>query len=148
MLERFRSPLFRLLVVLTTAKNKLFDSDRDGYVTKFELKEALWSLGQHPGEEEMDAIFTEYDSDKSGALEFNEFKRLMLNRLSYKVGVNLLLCLRSVARNLLHSSSGGACTHITVGETNSHVRTGPYSDSTVAQPPESPHSAPCAPQHH
>lgn len=54
----------------------------------------------------MDAIFTDYDSDKSGALEFNEFKRLMMNKLSYKVGAHLLLlCLCSVAINLLHSSA-------------------------------------------
>lgn len=71
--------------MLTTGTIQLFDIDRDGSVTKFELKEALWSLGQHPGHEEMDDIFTEYDIDKNGALDFNEFKRLVVDRLSYKV---------------------------------------------------------------
>lgn len=56
-------------------------------MTKFELKEALWSLGQHPSEEEMDIIFREYDADRTGTLDFNEFKQLMTTRLTYKVSV-------------------------------------------------------------
>lgn len=66
---------------------KLFDANRDGAVTKFELKEALSSLGQNPGEEEMDVIFREYDTTQSGTLHFNEFKLLMAARLTYKVGL-------------------------------------------------------------
>lgn len=54
-------------------------------MTKFELKEALWSLGQHPGEEEMDDIFREYDTNRNGALEFDEFRMLLVAKLTYRV---------------------------------------------------------------
>lgn len=52
---------------------------------KVELEQALLSLDQHPGEEEMTAIFHEHDSHQRGALDFDEFKRLMTVRLTYKV---------------------------------------------------------------
>lgn len=65
---------------------QLCDVNGDGSVTKPELKEALWSLGQHPSEEEMDIIFRDYDMDRTGSLDFNEFKLLMAARLTYKVG--------------------------------------------------------------
>lgn len=65
--------------------HQLFDSDGDGRVTKFELKEALWSLGQHPGEEELDAMFHEYDTNQSQDLDYSEFRRSIMTRLSYKV---------------------------------------------------------------
>lgn len=63
----------------------MFDSDRDGLVSKSELKEALWSLGQHPGEEDIDAMFYEYDFNRSQALDCSEFRRLIVAKLSYKV---------------------------------------------------------------
>lgn len=66
---------------------KLCDVNGDGSVTKFELKEALWTLGQHPSEEEMDLIFREHDTDQTGTLDFNEFKQLMTTRLTYKVSL-------------------------------------------------------------
>lgn len=63
------------------------DVNGDGSVTKSELKDALWSLGQNPTEEETDHIFREYDADKTGTLDFNEFKLLMTARFTYKVGL-------------------------------------------------------------
>ncbi|CAM9250749.1 unnamed protein product [Ectocarpus sp. 12 AP-2014] len=63
---------------------KLCDVNGDGSVTKSELKDALWSLGQNPTEEETDHIFRQYDADKTGTLDFNEFKLLMTARLTYK----------------------------------------------------------------
>ncbi|CAN0525452.1 unnamed protein product, partial [Ectocarpus sp. 8 AP-2014] len=63
---------------------KLCDVNGDGSVTKSELKDALWSLGQNPTEEETDHIFRDYDADKTGTLDFNEFKLLMTARLTYK----------------------------------------------------------------
>ncbi|CAM9257196.1 unnamed protein product [Scytosiphon promiscuus] len=63
---------------------KLFDVNGDGSVTKPELKEALWSLGQQPSEEEMDGIFREYDEHQTGSLDLNEFRLLMTSRLTYE----------------------------------------------------------------
>lgn len=62
-----------------------FDSNGDGLVTKSELREALWSLGQHPCDEEIDNLFQVYDDRKVGALDSSDFRRLILEKLSYKV---------------------------------------------------------------
>lgn len=64
---------------------KIFHGNRDGLMLKTELEQALLSLGQHPGEEEMTGIFHEHDSHQRGALDFDEFMRLMTARLTYKV---------------------------------------------------------------
>ncbi|CAM9775536.1 unnamed protein product [Pylaiella littoralis] len=63
---------------------KLCDVNGDGSVTKPELKEVLWSLGQHPSEEEMNDIYAEYDVHSTGALDFISFKLLMTTRLTYE----------------------------------------------------------------
>ncbi|CAM9135103.1 unnamed protein product [Hapterophycus canaliculatus] len=63
---------------------KLFDVNGGGSVTKPELKEALWSLGQQPSEEEMDGMFREHDVDQTGSLDLNDFKLLMASRLTYE----------------------------------------------------------------
>lgn len=52
---------------------------------KAELEQALLSLGRHPGEEEMAAIFHEHDTHQRGALDSAEFNRLMAVQLTYKV---------------------------------------------------------------
>lgn len=74
-------------VAISCPTKQLCDVNGDGSVTKPELKEALWSLGQHPSEEEMDLMFRDYDVDQTGTLDFNEFKLLMVARLTYKVGL-------------------------------------------------------------
>lgn len=81
------------LAAIPCPTKQLCDVNGDGSVTKPELKEALWSLGQHPSEEEMDLIFREYDAGQTGTLDFNEFKLLMMARLTYKVilSVHLLI---------------------------------------------------------
>lgn len=75
------------IVAIACPTKQLCDVNGDGSVTKSELKEALWSLGQHPSEEEMDLIFRDYDVNRTGTLDFNEFKLLMVARLTYKVGL-------------------------------------------------------------
>lgn len=54
-------------------------------MTKTELKEALGSLGQHPGEEDINAMFREYDTNQNQMLDCSEFRRLIMAKLSYKV---------------------------------------------------------------
>lgn len=70
--------------------NQSFDSNGDGLVTKSELREALWSLGQHPCDEEIDNLFRVYDSRKVGALDSSDFRRLILAKLSFKVSKNMI----------------------------------------------------------
>ncbi|CAB1100423.1 unnamed protein product [Ectocarpus sp. CCAP 1310/34] len=85
---------------------KLCDVNGDGSVTKSELKDALWSLGQNPTEEETDHIFREYDADKTGTLDFNEFKLLMTARLTYKGDQNTRAEFEDAFRAIDHNKDG------------------------------------------
>jgi calcium-dependent protein kinase len=55
-----------------------FDSNNDGYITKKELKKGLLKLGKR-SDEEIDAIMDSMDTDKNGAINFNEFISATLN---------------------------------------------------------------------
>jgi calcium-dependent protein kinase len=55
-----------------------FDSNNDGYITRKELKKGLQKL-QKRSDEEIDAIMDSLDTDKNGAINFNEFISATLN---------------------------------------------------------------------
>lgn len=55
-----------------------FDSNNDGYITKKELKKGLLRLKKRT-DEEIDAIMESMDTDKNGAINFNEFISATLN---------------------------------------------------------------------
>ncbi len=55
-----------------------FDSNNDGYITKKELKKGLYKLGKRT-DEEVDQIMESMDTDKNGAINFNEFISATLN---------------------------------------------------------------------
>mmetsp|Transcript_110 Transcript_110/g.136 ORF Transcript_110/g.136 Transcript_110/m.136 type:complete len:150 (+) Transcript_110:763-1212(+) len=55
-----------------------FDSNNDGYITKKELKKGLQKLEKR-SDEEVDAIMDSMDTDKNGAINFNEFISATLN---------------------------------------------------------------------
>lgn len=56
-----------------------FDSNNDGYITKKELKKGLMKIRKHT-DEEVDAIMNSIDTDKNGAINFNEFISATLNQ--------------------------------------------------------------------
>lgn len=58
-----------------------FDKNDDGYITTKELGTVLRSLGQNPTEDELQDIIDEVDADGSGTVDFEEFVKLMKNRL-------------------------------------------------------------------
>eukprot|EP01083_Nonionella_stella_P015389 43056_1 len=54
------------------------DADSSGFIEKEELGALLASLGEGLTLRDLDALFNEMDEDKSGGIDFNEFKRLMI----------------------------------------------------------------------
>lgn len=56
-----------------------FDSNNDGYITKKELKKGLMKIRKHT-DEEVEAIMNSIDTDKNGAINFNEFISATLNQ--------------------------------------------------------------------
>ena len=62
---------------------KLFnqiDVNKDGVVTKDELKEALEYINLIISDKQIDTIFRKYDDNKSGTLEFHEFAAAFIDR--------------------------------------------------------------------
>ena len=55
-----------------------FDTNNDGYITKKELKKGLVKLGKKT-DQEVDEIMDSMDTDKNGAINFNEFISATLN---------------------------------------------------------------------
>jgi Ca2+-binding EF-hand superfamily protein len=58
----------------------VFDTDRSGLIAAEELGAVMRSLGHAPGAEELRALIEEVDLDRSGSIDFDEFKLLMLSR--------------------------------------------------------------------
>merc|ERR1712176_1310215 len=55
----------------------VFDADGSGTISRNELKKLMKSLGQSLSNEELDAMMDEVDSDRSGEIDFAEFKAMM-----------------------------------------------------------------------
>ncbi|CAM9675845.1 unnamed protein product [Choristocarpus tenellus] len=63
---------------------QLFDCDRDGTLTQSELREILWSLGQHPTEDDMANMLQKHDHNGNGTLDYDEFKTLIISKIMFK----------------------------------------------------------------
>ncbi|KIW04752.1 uncharacterized protein PV09_04478 [Verruconis gallopava] len=61
---------------------KIFDKNGDGQITAEELGEIMRSLGQNPTATELQDIIAELDIDNSGAVDFDEFIRMMGQKLT------------------------------------------------------------------
>ncbi len=53
-----------------------FDVDRSGFISTAELRIALGKLGVHMSHPETQTLLDKYDDDRSGTIEFSEFRRL------------------------------------------------------------------------
>ena len=60
---------------------KIFDKDKDGYITIKELGEIMKSLGQIPSESELHDMVNEVDIDGNGNIDFKEFLGLMARKM-------------------------------------------------------------------
>jgi calmodulin len=58
---------------------KVFDADGSGTISRKELKKLMKQLGQKLSDQELDAMMEEVDTDKSGEIDFEEFKAMMQN---------------------------------------------------------------------
>lgn len=56
---------------------KVFDLDRDGYITKDELRIAMEMIGEDVTEEQLTQIMIFADTDKDGKINFEEFSQLL-----------------------------------------------------------------------
>ena len=55
----------------------VFDVDKDGYITKSELRQVMNRLGENLTDAQLDAMIKEADKDKDGKINEEEFKALM-----------------------------------------------------------------------
>lgn len=60
---------------------KAFDTDGSGLISRKELRDVMLSLGQNPSDGEVRDLINEVDIDRSGAIDFDEFKTLMIAQL-------------------------------------------------------------------
>mmetsp|Transcript_20554 Transcript_20554/g.36519 ORF Transcript_20554/g.36519 Transcript_20554/m.36519 type:complete len:151 (+) Transcript_20554:27-479(+) len=59
-----------------------FDKDKDGFISPAELKALMTSLGEKVGDNEIEAIIEEHDTDKDGKLNLEEFKGMYATKTS------------------------------------------------------------------
>lgn len=55
----------------------VFDVDKDGFITKSELRQVMNRLGENLTEDQLDAMIEEADKDGDGKINEIEFKALM-----------------------------------------------------------------------
>merc|ERR1711936_571937 len=57
---------------------KIFDRDKDGYISMKELKKVASTLGTMLTKEELDEFMAEADADGNGKLDYDEFAKMLL----------------------------------------------------------------------
>ncbi|KAK8816179.1 calmodulin [Blastocystis sp. ATCC 50177/Nand II] len=55
----------------------VFDVDKDGYITKSELRQVMNRLGESLTDEQLDAMIREADTDGDGKIDIKDFRSLM-----------------------------------------------------------------------
>jgi calmodulin len=55
----------------------VFDVDKDGFITKGELRQIMNRLGENLTDEQLDAMIKEADKDGDGKVNAEEFRALM-----------------------------------------------------------------------
>ena len=55
----------------------VFDVDKDGYITRSELRQVMNRLGENLTDKQLDAMIKEADKDGDGKINAKEFKALM-----------------------------------------------------------------------
>ena len=60
---------------------KIFDKDKDGYITTKELGDIMKGLGQNPSEAELQNLINEVDIEDNGTIDLKEFIGLMAKKM-------------------------------------------------------------------
>lgn len=81
----------------------LFDKNGTGQITKDDMGEVMRSLGLSPTESELQDMINEVDIDKSGAIDFSEFLKMMTIKTSES---DQMTELREVFKVFDHDQSG------------------------------------------
>ena len=55
----------------------VFDVDKDGFITKSELRQVMNRLGENLTDAQLTAMIKEADTDNDGKISMKEFKNLM-----------------------------------------------------------------------
>ena len=58
----------------------VFDEDGSGAISADELEKVMQTLGQEASSQELQDLIKEVDLDRSGSIDFAEFKTLMISR--------------------------------------------------------------------
>ncbi|XP_064622013.1 neo-calmodulin-like [Lineus longissimus] len=56
---------------------EVFDTNKDGYITTEELKKVMTDLGEPLNQEELDELLKDFDIDKDGRFNYQEFLKMM-----------------------------------------------------------------------
>ncbi|CAG9863725.1 unnamed protein product [Phyllotreta striolata] len=56
---------------------EVFDNDRDGFITKEELKTAMEMIGEAVTDEQLDQVIRMADIDKDGRINYEEFVKML-----------------------------------------------------------------------
>ena len=59
---------------------RVFDRDCNGFISAAELRHVMANLGEKLSEEEIDEMIKEADLDGDGAINYEEFVRMMLSK--------------------------------------------------------------------
>ncbi|CAL1289783.1 unnamed protein product [Larinioides sclopetarius] len=57
---------------------RVFDKDRNGYITRDELRTAMEMIGEPMSEEQLDLMIRATDTDNDGKINYEEFVRMLL----------------------------------------------------------------------
>lgn len=60
---------------------KVFDKDGNGFISAQELHTVMCNLGENLSEEDIKEMIKEADLDKDGQVNYNEFVKLMVNKM-------------------------------------------------------------------
>ena len=60
---------------------EVFDKDKDGFVTRQELKTIMRSLGQNPSEDDIEEMMVTADANQDGKISYDEFMTLISNQI-------------------------------------------------------------------
>ncbi len=60
---------------------RLFDKNKDGYITRAELKSAMRKIGEPVTDKEAASLVKQADLDKDGKVNYDEFVKALANKI-------------------------------------------------------------------
>lgn len=70
----------------------VFDLDKDGFITRSELRQVMNRLGENLTEDQLDAMIREADRDGDGKINEEEFRAMMSFSVYSILSTNKLFC--------------------------------------------------------